>query len=33
MRRNQVAVVGAAETTEPGVIPNLSQSSCTRMRR
>ena len=25
MRRNQVAVVGAAETTELGVIPNMSQ--------
>jgi len=25
MRRNQVAVVGAAETTELGVIPNVSQ--------
>src|SRR3978361_1093692 len=25
MRRNQVAVVGAAETTELGVIPNISQ--------
>src|SRR3954463_1076306 len=25
MRRNQVAVVGAAETTELGVIPNTSQ--------
>src|SRR5580765_3634507 len=25
MRRNQVAVVGAAETTEVGVIPNVSQ--------
>src|SRR5438270_9577023 len=25
MRRNQVAVVGAAETTELGIIPNTSQ--------
>src|SRR3569623_1766303 len=25
MRKNQVAVVGAAETTELGVIPNMSQ--------
>src|SRR5438874_397677 len=25
MRRNQVAVVGAAETTELGIIPNMSQ--------
>ena len=25
MRRNQVAIVGAAETTELGVIPNMSQ--------
>ena len=25
MRRNAVAVVGAAETTELGVIPNMSQ--------
>ena len=25
MRRNQVAVVGAAETTELGVIPDMSQ--------
>src|SRR3569832_1904630 len=25
MRRNQVAVVGAAETTQLGVIPNMSQ--------
>ena len=25
MRRNNVAIVGAAETTELGVIPNMSQ--------
>ena len=25
MRRNQVAIVGAAETTELGAIPNMSQ--------
>src|SRR4051812_9597015 len=25
MRKNQVAVVGAAETTELGIIPNMSQ--------
>ena len=25
MRRNQVAIIGAAETTELGVIPNVSQ--------
>ncbi len=25
MRQNQVAIVGAAETTELGVIPNMSQ--------
>jgi len=33
MRRNQVAVVGAAETTELGVIPNMSQIHCTPTRR
>ena len=33
MRRNQVAVVGAAETTELGVIPTCRKSSCTPMRR
>ena len=25
MRKNQIAIVGAAETTELGVIPNMSQ--------
>ena len=33
MRRNQVAVVGAAETTKIGVIPNMSQIRCMPMRR
>ena len=33
MRRNQVAVVGAAETTELGVIPNVSQIQLACRRR
>ena len=28
MRRNQIAIVGAAETTELGVIPDCRRSSC-----